>query len=249
MELGGGKHDQNTLYEMILLNKNLKFSTETLDLQLEGRLKEARVSRHEHWWEPVFWHQCSSAQWGLWRQDGPLAPLLVEEGGLPSLHGVCFLSPEVRPAQCPVWDDRCQRDQGLAPPFFPDPSHQFFLFLPPPALRQSLAYPACGMGMSYRGSNSWLKPAQKRGCRVLCSLLHYVSVHCATNIPLWGRPVGIMSSAFSPEEERTLPCPHFKKKIPYSLSQKCFGNKLRSLLYVSQLHKKSKHPVFQNLSS
>lgn len=101
----------------------------------------------------------------------------VEEGGLPSLHGVCFLSPEVRPAQCPVWDDRCQRDQGLAPPSFPDRNHQFLLFLPPPALRQSLAYPACGMGMSYRGSHSWLKPAQKRGCRVLCSLLHYVSVH------------------------------------------------------------------------
>lgn len=99
---------------------------------------------------------------GLWRQNGPVTALLVEKGGLPSLHGVCFLSPKVRPAcqeglSCPVWTDRCQRDQGLVPPSFPDPNHKYLLFLLLPDLWQSLAYSACGMGMSYRGSQKLVK--------------------------------------------------------------------------------------------
>lgn len=112
------------------------------------------------------------------------------------------------------------------------------------------AWPIClWMGMSCTGPQSWLKPDKKPGCRALDSLLtlFFLCLVLQTSHPeeasrnrelclLLGRG---RDPPFSTLQEKILP----------SLSLKGFGNRRDLSLYVSQLHKKSKYPVFQNLSS
>lgn len=143
----------------------------------------------------------------------------------------------------------CQREQGLTSASSPKslshkPAHLCHL------LPYGRAWSIClWMGMSCTGPQSWLKLDKKPGCRALDSLLTLFLCALCCKHPTQRRQVGIVSSAFYWEEEGTLPSPLFKKKILPSLSLKGFGNRRDLSLYVSQLHKKSKYPVFQNLSS